>query len=1250
MNDRIRATIIGQIVAVLATLIAVLLRSVMDPWLGNNLPFVTLFGAVAVGVWFGGYRAGLTAAVIGFLACDFFFIPPRHSFAIHGSGQYIGLVLYFFTCAIIVFFGQAVRDSRRRALVEQERLLVTLTSIGDGVITTDAEGRVVLLNPVAESLTGWSSAEAAGQELQAVFRIVNEKTRQPVDNPVEKVLATGKIVGLANHTVLIAKDGMERPIDDSAAPIRDAAGRIIGVVLVFRDVIEQRTAERNSRLLASIVESSEDAIIGKDINGVITSWNRSAERLFGYSAKEAVGQSVQMLAPAERSGEMPAILSRIRNGERVEHFDTVRRAKDGRLIPISLTVSPIKNEDGEIVGASKIARDISERRRAEDALREEKARLHTTLVSIGDGVIVTDSQGRVTMLNPVAQALTGWNDEAVGRPLDDVFRIVNEQTRETVEAPVKKVLAEGVVVALANHTVLIARNGAEIPIDDSAAPIKDAQGRVVGCVLIFRDISSCRSSEQSLRASEDRLRLALNAGNMGTWEWNVRTNEVIWSPGLEEIHGLTPGSFPGTFEAYQKDMHPDDRDHVLSSISQSVVRGLDHHVEYRIVLPDQRTRWVEGRGKLFYDANGKPERMIGVCTDITTRKQAEEALRAAEERFRTMADAAPVLIWLSGTDKRCTWFNKRWLEFVGRPMEKELDNGWMENVHPDDFRACLQVYESSFDARQEFTMEYRLKRHDGEYRWLLDHGTPLYGAGGEFTGYIGSCIDITDHKQAELGLLEAMQKLQIVTNTMSAAVTRCSRDMRYLWVSKPYADWIGRKPDEMIGRPIVEILGREAFERLAPRFHQVVSGEDVHYEEELNFHGIGRRWINAAYTPTFGPDGSVDGWVAVVVDTTEYKRMEQALREADRHKNEFIATLAHELRNPLAPIRNAVQILRTKGSSDPDLLWSRDVIDRQVQHMARLLEDLLDVSRVSRNKIVLRKERVDLAGIVQNAVETSQPLIANGRHEMRVDLPEQAIALEGDPVRLAQVFSNLLNNAAKYTKAGGEIRLSARREGNEVAVSVCDNGIGMSAEILPRIFDIFAQGQPALERSQGGLGIGLSLVKRLVEMHGGTIEAKSDGPGMGSTFIVHLPVIAEDLPATREPKDEDEVIPAGRYRILIADDIQDSADSLAMLLRMMGHEVFTAYDGEDALIAAEKFNPEFVLLDIGMPKMNGYEACRRIREHSWSNEMFLIALTGWAQDDDRRRTEEAGFHAHLIKPVSSTALLQTMAALRARSS
>jgi len=382
-------------------------------------------------------------------------------------------------------------------------------------------------------------------------------------------------------------------------------------------------------------------------------------------------------------------------------------------------------------------------------------------------------------------------------------------------------------------------------------------------------------------------------------------------------------------------------------------------------------------------------------------------------------------------------------------------------------------------------------------------------------------------------------------------------------------------------------------------------------------------------------------------EIAERQRAEEALRKADRRKSEFLAMLAHELRNPLAPIQNVVEILRRSGGVEQTVTPATEMMQRQVGQMKRLVDDLLDVSRISRGRIELRIESVELASIVRHAVEAVRPLCEKMDHELTVTLPPQPMYLNADPSRLAQVVGNLLNNACKFTETGGRIRLSVEREGKQALIRVQDTGIGIAAEQLPRIFEMFAQIDSSFERSRDGLGIGLTLVKSVVEMHDGTVEARSAGVGQGSEVIVRLPLLSAPLPPLPPEPSGIKPVAAVPRRILVVDDNRDSADSLAMLLQVTGHEVHIAHDGPEAVAEAATFQPHVILLDIGLPRLNGYEAARRIREQQRHKGLTLVALTGWGQDEDRRRSEEAGFDAHMIKPVDFGALTKLLAESRA---
>jgi PAS domain S-box-containing protein len=505
--------------------------------------------------------------------------------------------------------------------------------------------------------------------------------------------------------------------------------------------------------------------------------------------------------------------------------------------------------------------------------------------------------------------------------------------------------------------------------------------------------------------------------------------------------------------------------------------------------------------------------------------RALQAQRESEERFKHMADNAPVMIWVN-SKRGCDFVNSEYLRFTGRRFEQLRGDGWAQTVHPEDIERYRNEYLAALEQHRPFESQCRMRHADGSYRWVRSTAMPRFALNGEFLGYVGCSFDIT-----------------------------------------------------------------------------------------------------------------------------EIKKSEDALKEADRRKDEFLATLAHELRNPLAPLSNGLQIMQLAQQNPHAIEQARNMMERQLRHMVRLVDDLLEVSRISSGKIVLRTERTDIATVLHSAVETSRPFIEEAKHEFIVSLPSEPLELDADVTRLAQVFANLLNNAAKYTDPCGRVQIKAERQGPHVVVRVKDNGIGIPSEALPQVFEMFAQADQSIEKSRGGLGVGLTLAKHLVTMHDGAIEARSDGPGKGSEFIVRLPLAPSTIATAHNNvdingSDGDDTAP---LRILVADDNMDSATSMEMLLDILGNRVCIANDGAAAVAAAEEFRPDVVMLDIGMPKMNGYDAAQAIRRQPWGKEMVLVAVTGWGQDSDKQRSKAVGFDYHIVKPITSTALTSVMAAIQQKS-
>lgn len=497
-----------------------------------------------------------------------------------------------------------------------------------------------------------------------------------------------------------------------------------------------------------------------------------------------------------------------------------------------------------------------------------------------------------------------------------------------------------------------------------------------------RRTASLPATEEALRVTEDRLRLAMAAGRFGIWEWEIPTGRVFWSPEIFQILEIDPREFTGAVEQFNQLVHPEDRERFQGQVDRALRGEGDFEIELRVVHPHGGIGWMMNRGTVVRDAAGAPLRMVGIISDVTERKQAIEILHESEQRFRNMADHSPVMIWITDRDGSCIYLNRRWYEITGQSEDEALGYGWLEAVHPEDRKRSKEIFLRAVERQEDFLVEYRLRRRDGVYRWCIDSAVPRLGPDGSYLGYIGSVIDIT-----------------------------------------------------------------------------------------------------------------------------ERKKVEDALREADQRKNDFLAMLSHELRNPLGPIRNAVHFLRLSGPPEPQLARAFDMIDRQVKHMSRLIDELLDVSRIARGRIVLRKDRCDLCRIVRDTSEDYRNTLEASGLSFEIRISSKPLWTCGDETRLAQVVSNVLHNAGKFTETGGRVTVSLEdgRDGTAV-LRVRDTGIGIAPAMLPRLFEPFSLEERGKDRSRGGLGLGLTLVKGLVELHGGTVTAASPGLGHGTEITVRLPL------------------------------------------------------------------------------------------------------------------------------------------------
>jgi PAS domain S-box-containing protein len=1220
-------------------------------------------------------------------------------------------------------------QEKRRATDEAHQLRLLVQGTSDyAIFMLDPQGQVVTWNLGAERIKGYKASEIIGQHFSKFYPEESIKR----DWPAYELKVATKEGRFEDEGWRVRKDGSQFWANVVLTALRDQDGKLLGFSKVTRDLTERKQAEesirRSEERLRHMVESVKDyAIFMLDPTGHVASWNSGAERIKLYRADEIIGQHFSKFYPQEALNRgWPEHELKVAVAEGRFEDEGWRVRKDGTQFWANVVITALKDDQGELIGFTKITRDLTVRKLAEEnelrlieettarrvaesnarLIQDEREKLHVTLASIGDAVISTDAEGRVEYLNPVAEKLVGWTtSDAAGLNLSDVFRIVNEDTRVPVENPAYRAMREGRIVGLANHTILISKDGSETPIDDSAAPIRDTAGKVIGSVLVFRDMGDLKKNQKALAQSEGRFRGLMEQAPFSiqvlstdgrtvqvnrAWEelWGLKLEQVAEYNVLEDPQLEAKGVAPYLRQAFA------GKPTAIPAIQYDPNETLPGQSQLR-----ESVRWVTALAYPLKGGAGEVQEIVLVHEDITERKLAEVAIEESEQRFRQLADAMPQIVWTATSDGRIDYQNRQWFEFTGLPTD--LGNeGWGKILHPEDAINARERWSQSLGNGVPFEMEVRLYDHRREaYCWHLIRTVAAYDEVGKVSRWYGTGTNINEQKRSA----EASRYLAEASAALAGLVDYESTLQKVANLAVPFfADWsavdiVGeqgslRRLAVAHQEPEKIALANQLIQEYPPDPHSGIgafavirSGKpeiiseiteemlELGSKDERHLSFIRSLGLRSYICVPLIVSHKIIGVLTFVTAESGRKYTEadlatasdlaqragvalenfglyQELRDSDRRKDEFLATLAHELRNPLAPIRNALQILKMPRVDPETIERSREMMERQVHHLVRLVDDLLDVSRVMRGKIELRKERVEVASVFARAVETVQPLVDSRGHQLSVQLPTDSLIIDVDPVRLGQVVGNLLTNAAKYMEPNGHIWLTAEQVDGVAVLRVRDNGIGIAKEMLPRIFELFVQVDHASTKAQGGLGIGLTLVKNLVEMHNGTVEAYSEGLGRGSEFVIRLPIPTQQLEVDQPKADSsgDRIHPSG-YRLLVVDDNQDAAMTLAMLLKLQGHEVQVAHSGPAAIEMTQTFSPDLVFLDIGMPGMDGYEVARRLRQQPSTEKVVLTALTGWGQKEDRRRTTEAGFDHHLVKPPDPKALENILASLPNRS-
>jgi PAS domain S-box-containing protein len=892
-------------------------------------------------------------------------------------------------------------------------------------------------------------------------------------------------------------------LEVSYTPEFDASGNVKGVLVFTTDVTEKKKSQEINSRLAAIVQSSDDAIIGKTLNGIITNWNDAAGKLFGYTEEEMIGQSIMKLIPKDREGEEAEIISKLEKGEKIDHFETKRITREGKLLDISLTISPIRDSNGNIIGASKIARDITGRKQIE----ELNARLAAIVQSSDDVIIGKTLEGTVTSWNNAAEKLFGYSEEEmIGQ---SIFKIIPPE-RVNEEYEILDQLRQGKKV---EHfeTKRMAKDKKLIDISLTTSPIRDIRGKIIGASKIARNIGLQKETARLIHENEERFRMAVEMTGLGTWEYDPKEVTLLCSVESRKICGIPEGVDP-PFTDFLNHIYSEDRNHFLQQIIEATKPGSDgkFDLEARVHRFNNSNdiRWLHIRAKMFFDDDRLRGRLLGTMLDVTEEKTRELELKESVELFQTMADNVPAMIWMSGTDKFEDYFNKTWLQFTGRTREEESNEGWLDSVHPDDIKRCIDTYNASFKEQKRFYTEYRLRRHDGEYRWIADNSVPRISAEGEFLGFISACMDIDDQKRFREKILESELLFKTISNASPAALWMTNEDEENVFISDTWLKWTGKNFDDVIGKTWMESVSDEDRESMTTEFRECFR-QRKNFKTEFRFKRYDgeTRWGLTEGYPFYDLDGEFSGFAGSVTDITELKKLEQ-------RKDDFIKMASHELKTPITSINGYVQLMlnifneadeQRLRSSKQTIKSSLNTISKQVVKLTRLISELLDLSRIESGKLELHKTAFDLGSLVEETVQDIRQIASKHAIILHNDFEGKLVA---DRDRIAQVLLNLLTNAIKYSPDSDSIEVFADSNKEAAIIKVKDYGIGIESKDHVRIFERFYRAEGKSEQTFPGFGIGLFIASEIVQRHNGSISVQSE-KGKGSVFTVSIPIGSE---------------------------------------------------------------------------------------------------------------------------------------------
>jgi PAS domain S-box-containing protein len=1142
-------------------------------------------------------------------------------------------------------FSAIYRDNneRRKWEAQQAHLSAIVESSLDAIYTYDLEGRLLTWNRSAERLYGHRPHEIIGQNVAVLF---------PPDKAHElplilKNAAAGKPV-FDLETFRKRKNGTQFTALLTTTPIRAADGTVTSVAVVVRDITQRRGVEealrQSEHFLQRITTVTPDVVYVMNVEDLSIKWvNPQVAGVMGYTSEQVLSMGPRFMQEIMHPDDMKQM---------PDHFADLARADDGETLEIEYRLrrpdgtwrwyrgrkSPFtRDEQGrvtEIIGTSV---DITERATTEHALRasEQRMRLATAATGVGIwewNILTNDVRWDAEMFR--IYGIEPTPDGSVRYPVYSGALFSDDRLEQ--EALLQQRVIHGGQGAR-RFRIVRATDGSVRHIRSVEAVRTNEEGIAEWVVGTNLDVTDREIAEEALR----KLAAIVETSDDAILSRDLGGSITSWNKAAERIFGHTAEEMLG--KPIEQIIPPElgrEEDRLMARLIAG--ERVEHYETTRLRKDGSRVQVALTVSPLRNEA-GEIIGMSKVLRDITESKRAQLALYESEERFHLLADNIAQLAWMAEPDGEINWYNKQWFEFTGTTLDEMRGWGWQKVHHSEHVERVTEKFKRHMQEELVWEDTFPIRGADGEYRWFLSRAIPVRDALGHVLRWFGTNTDITDERNAREELLRSEERRRLLADNMSQMAYVADGEGTITWVNRRWIEYTGLDADDVNNGGWARVVDPEHFASMGASYALAQErGEPWEHVFRLKSTDGSYRWFLSRSMPIKDEQGKVVRWFGTNTDINEQKLAEEALEESSRHKDHFLATLAHELRNPLAPLKNGLQLLEL-APDDADLMeTTRVMMVRQLDHMVRLVDDLMDLSRISRGKIRLAKDKVQLSEVVATAMEASRPFIERMGHTFDVNIGSGSMVVNGDLARLIQVVSNLLNNAAKYTPPGGRIELDVSQDGGQAAIRIRDNGIGIDAAALPHVFDMFAQVDPEQKgQAQGGLGIGLNIGQRLVHMHSGTVEGRSEGLGKGSEFTVRLPVEAEVL--KHAPAPVTPTTSAAARRVMVVDDNEDIALSTTLILKKLGHQVVVAHDGEHAVELAEQSRPEVILMDIGMPKMNGYDACARIRSHDWGKHMHIIAVSGWGQEEDRKRSTEAGFDAHVVKPIERFTLERVVA-------